>query len=113
MRSFLAFSQGTVISDNAQAPGVEIGRSTGTYRRIRIQSTFGKLTALVTDGHLPYPYGRETTGFEVENLTETLAKATAAGATLLVAPYIADQRTAAMVEFPGGYLAEIHSPQAK
>jgi hypothetical protein len=110
-RSFLAFSHGKVVSDNARAPGVEIGRPTDTYRRIRIESTFGKLTALVTDGHLPYPYGRETTGYEVASLTDTLARATSAGAAILVAPYAADLRSAAIVQFPGGYIAEIHAQQ--
>jgi hypothetical protein len=76
---------------------------------MRIQSPFGLLTALVTDGHLPYPYGRETTGYEVRSLAATLAKAKSAGATVLVAPYQADQRSAAMVQFPGGYIAEIHA----
>src|SRR5882672_2588084 len=109
VRSFLAFSHGTVVSDEAQAPGVEIGRPTETYRRVRIESKFGKLTALVTDGHLPYPYGREMTGYEVANLAETLAKANAAGADVLVAPYKTDDRDAAVVRFPGEYIAEIHS----
>src|ERR1700722_12045757 len=59
--SFLAFSHGSVVSDDAQAPGVELGRPTETFRRVRIESKFGKLTALVTDGHLPYPYGQEIT----------------------------------------------------
>src|SRR5271168_1342838 len=67
VRSFRAFSRGEVISDDAHAPGVEIGRASDTYRRIRLQSKFGKLTVLVTDGHLPYPYGREMTGYEVAN----------------------------------------------
>lgn len=107
--SFLAFSHGKTISDNAAAPGVEIGRPADTYRRIRIESTFGKLTALVTDGHLPYPYGREMTGYEVANLADTLAKAKAAGVAILTGPYTADQRTAAIVRFPGGYIAEVHS----
>jgi predicted enzyme related to lactoylglutathione lyase len=107
--SFLAFSHGTVITDDAHAPGVEIGRPSDTYRRIRIQSNFGKLTVLVTDGHLPYPYGHETTGYEVSDLAATLAKAKAAGVQVLVPPYTADQRTSAMVQFPGGYIAEIHS----
>src|SRR3984893_522374 len=89
VRSFLAFSQGKVVSDDAHAPGVEIGRPGDTYRRIRIQSNFGKLTVLVTDGHLPYPYGREITGYEVANLAGTLAKAKAAGVEILVAPYTA------------------------
>ncbi len=113
VRSFVAFSHGEVISDNAQAPGIEIGRPDETYRRIRIESNFGKVNALVTDGHLPYPYGRETSGYEVANLTDTLAKAKAAGAQILVGPYTADQRDAAFVQFPGGYIAEIHSPSRK
>ncbi len=64
---------------------------TDTYRRIRIQSKFGKMTVLVTDGHLPYPYGREITGYEVANLSDTLSKAKAAGVAVLVDPYQADQ----------------------
>src|ERR1700746_3906826 len=87
VRSFLAFSHGTVASDDAQAPGVEIGRPAETYRRVRIESKFGKLTTFVTDGHLPYPYGREMTGYEVTNLAETLGKAKTAGVDVLVPPY--------------------------
>ncbi len=107
--SFMAFSHGEVISDDAHAPGVEIGRPTDTYRRIRVQSKFGRVSVLVTDGHLPYPYGREITGYEVANLSDTLSKAKAAGVAVLVAPYKANDRNAAMVRFPGGYIAEIHS----
>jgi predicted enzyme related to lactoylglutathione lyase len=113
IQSFLAFAHGKVVSDDTHAPGVEIGRPNDTYRRVRIQSNFGKLTVLVTDGHLPYPYGREMTGYEVANLTDTLAKAKAAGVEILVARYTADQRDAALVQFPGGYIAEIHSPVSK
>jgi hypothetical protein len=109
VRSFLAFSHGRVVSDDTRAPGVEIGRPTETYRRVRIESKFGKLTALVTDGHLPYPYGRETTGYEVRNLSDTLIKAKAAGVDVLVPPYKTDERDAIVVRFPGGYIAEIHS----
>jgi hypothetical protein len=111
--SFLAFSHGNVIADDAHAAGVEIGRPSDTYRRIRIQSNFGKLTVLVTDGHLPYPYGHETTGYEVSVLAATLAKAEAAGVQVLVPPYTAGERTAALVQFPGGYIAEIHAPSSK
>src|SRR5580704_855453 len=107
--SFLAFSHGSVVSDDAQASGVEIGRPGETYRRVRIESKFGKLTAFVTDGHLPYPYGQEITGYEVTNLSETLAKAKAAGVDVLVPPYKTDERDAVVVRFPGGYIAEIHS----
>jgi hypothetical protein len=83
-----------------------------TRRQIRIESTLGKLVVFVTDGHLPYPYGRESTGYEVANLTETL-KVKAAGAGILVDPFTADQRTSSMVQFPGGYIAEIHSITGK
>jgi predicted enzyme related to lactoylglutathione lyase len=112
-RSFLAFSHGKVLSDDPHAPGIEIGRASDTFRRIRITSGFGLLTAFVTDGHLPYPYGRELTGYEVANLSETLMKAKAAGATVLVEPYSSGDRRAAMVQFPGGYIAEIHSIEPK
>ena len=112
-RSFVAFSQGKVVSDNPHAPGIETGKPGETYRRIRIESTFGKLAVFVTDGHLRYPYGREITGYEVSNLADTLAKAKAAGAETLVAPFTVDQRTSAIVQFPGGYIAEIHSTAGK
>jgi len=113
IRSFLSFSKGDVVSDDDRAPGIEIGRPRDTYRRVRITSNFGKLTVFVTDGQLPYPYGRELTGYEVTNLGETLAKAKGAGATILVGPYQADQRQASFVQFPGGYIAEIHSAVKK
>jgi hypothetical protein len=109
VRSFVAFSHGTVVSDDPRAPGVEIGTPAETYRRVRIESKFGKLTALVTDGHLPYPYGREMTGYEVTNLTDTLAKAKGSGVEVLVPQYMTTARRAVLVQFPGGYIAEIHS----
>jgi hypothetical protein len=110
VKSFLAFSHGKIVSDIAKAPGIEIGRPADTYRRIRIESTFGKLTTLVSDGHLPFPYGRELTGYEVTNLEETLSKAKAAGVSVLVEPFTSDDRRSVMVQFPGGYVAEIHAP---
>ncbi|SFS00352.1 hypothetical protein SAMN05216570_1422 [Dyella sp. OK004] len=113
IHSFLAFSHGKVVSDDAHAPGVEIGRSGDTYRRVRIESTFGKMSVQVTDGHLPYPYGHELTGYEVANLGDTLVKAKASGAKVLVEPYTADGRQVAMVAFPGNYVAEIHAAAGK
>ena len=76
---------------------------------MRIASAFGKLTLLVTDGHLPFPYGRELTGYEVRDLTATLDKAKAACALVLVEHFEATGRDAAMVQFPGGYIAEIYA----
>ena len=108
LRDFLAFSHGKIVSDNPHAPGIEIGRPGETFRRVRVESLFGKLTVFVTDGHLPYPYGRELSGYEVSSLTETLAKAESLGARILVQPYSSSGRIAAIVEFPGGYVAEIH-----
>ena len=113
VHDFVAFSRGKVVSDDGHAPGIEIGRPNDTYRRVRIDSNFGKVTVLATDGHLPYPYGHETTGYEVADLADTLTKAKAAGATVLVEPYSAAQRRTAIVEFPGGYIAEIHSSDSK
>ncbi len=110
VRSFLAFSHGRKVSDDVRAPGVEVGKPTETCRRIRITSNFGKLVAFVTDGHLPYPYGHEMTGYEVSDMASTLAKAKSAGAAVLVQPYQCEGRSEAIVQFPGGYIAEIHSP---
>jgi len=112
-RSFLEFSHGKILGDDPKAPGFEIGRASDTFRQIRITSRFGLLTVFVTDGHLPYPYGRETTGYEVANLSETVKKAKSAGATVLVEPYSFGDRRAAIVQFPGGYIAEIHSIERK
>ena len=109
VHDFAVFSGGRMVADDPKAPGVEIGRPSDTYRRIRLESAFGKMTVLVTDGHLPWPYGREVTGYEVANLAETLAKAKAAGVEVLTGPHSSDGRDAAMVQFPGGYIAEIHA----
>ena len=110
---FVAFSHGKVVSDVRDAAGVEIGRSGETFRRIRVSSPFGGMTVLVTDGQLPFPFGRELTGYEVTSLTATLARAKTAGATVLVPPFTSDGRAAALVRFPGGYIAEIHAPAAR
>jgi hypothetical protein len=112
IHSFLMFSQGKVVSDVAHAPGIEIGRAADTYRRVRIASVFGAVAVFVTNGHLPYPYGREMTGYEVASLADTLAKAKVAGVSVLDGPNHADKRESAIVQFPGGYIAEIHSVSA-
>jgi hypothetical protein len=109
VRDFVAFSHGSVSSDDRQAPGIEIGLPGTAYRRIRITSAFGTMMVIVSDGHLPYPYGRETTGYGVSDLASTLEKAKAAGALVLVPPYQSATGTAAMVDFPGGYIAEVHT----
>jgi predicted enzyme related to lactoylglutathione lyase len=111
IRDFVNFAHGSISSDEAKAPPIEIGNRRATYRRVRIESVFGKITVVVTDGHLRYPFGRETTGYEVTNLADTLARAKASGVTVLFGPYSSEGRKAAMVQFPGGYISEIHSSQ--
>ncbi|KVL12184.1 VOC family protein [Burkholderia sp. MSMB1826] len=113
VHDFVKFSKGKVVSDDPKAPGIEIGRPDDTYRRIRVESGFGKMTVLVTDGHLPYPFGREMTGYEVSDLAATLKQAQAAGVTVLVPPFESGGRDAALVQFPGGYVAEIHASAAR
>ena len=113
VRDFGAFAQAKVISDDPKAPGIEIGRPNDGYRRVRMDSPFGKVTVLATDGHLPYPYGRDTTGYEVDDLSNALMKAKAAGASVVIEPYSVAGRQAAMVRFPGEFIAEIHSATDK
>jgi len=110
VRGFVSFAGGKVISDDTQADAGEIGRSGEIYRRISITSGFGKTLVIVTDGHLPYPFGRETTGYEVKDLNATLQKAKAGGVKVLFGPYNARIRKIALLEFPGGYIAEVHGP---
>ncbi|MBW9051052.1 glyoxalase [Rhizobium mesosinicum] len=111
VRGFLAFSHGRVVSDETQADGNEIGQPGKPFHRIRIESDFGRLAVMATDGHLPYPYGWEVAGYEVNDLNTTLEKATASGASVVVPPVLAGKRKSAIVGFPGGYIAEIHATQ--
>ena len=110
---FVRFSQGKVVSDDRHADAGVIGRPGETMRCIRIESGFGKMVVFVTDGKLPYPFGRETTGYQVTDLAATLAKAEAVGAKVLFAPYQTGKGKTSIVEFPGGYVAEIHDTTAQ
>jgi hypothetical protein len=107
--AFIRFSRGKVISDDWHANGAELGEPGQTYRRIRIESKFGKMQIMATDGHLPFPFGHDISGYEVSDLNETLAKARSHGATVLVEPVELSDRRTAVVQFPGGFIAEIHS----
>src|ERR1700691_2538326 len=109
VRDFVRFARGRVIADDKHADAGEIGRAGESYRRIRITSLFGNMQVMVTDGHLPYPFGHELTGYQVQDLAATLDKAKAAGVKVLFGPYAAKDRSSAVVEFPGGYIAEVHS----
>jgi len=113
VESFVRFAHGMVVADDKHADAGEIGRAGETYRCIRIESLFGNMQVLVTDGHLPYPFGHELTGYHVENLAATLEKAKAAGVKILSPPYTTKDRSTAILEFPGGYIAEVHSLRAR
>ncbi|AZE88898.1 VOC family protein [Pseudomonas orientalis] len=108
IKAFLGFSHGKVVSDDKHAPAVDVGQAGGTYRRVEIESPFGRMAVLVTNGQLPYPFGHDTTGYQVSDLTATLGKATGSGAKVLVPAFDSKGRRSALVEFPGGYVAEIH-----
>lgn len=109
IRAYLAFSQGKVIKDNRKAPGIEIGEPFNIFRRVLIDSRFGKTLIFATDGQMPYPWGRETTGYEVRDLDATILKAEAAGVYVRVEPINAAGRRTSFFEFPGGYTAEVHA----
>jgi len=108
VRQFTRFAHGTIVSDNRHVDAGEIGCPGQTYRRIRIESRFGRMQVIVTEGHIPFPFGHELMGYEVTDLDATLTKAKASGAKLLQPPYSADDRITAILQFPGGYIAEVH-----
>jgi hypothetical protein len=100
---FVRFAHGKALADDPYADAGEIGRTGEPYRRIRISSGFGNMQMLVTDGHLPYPLGREITEYEVRDIAVTLEKSKGAGVKILSAPYATDdKRMSAIVQFPGG-----------
>jgi hypothetical protein len=107
--AFLHFSRGRLLSDEWHADAAELGRPGSQYRRIRIESKFGKMQIMATDGQLPYPYGLEVSGYEVADVADTLAKAAAHGVKIIAAPLAVDDRRSAMLLFPGGFIAEVHS----
>lgn len=109
LHAFLKFSHGRITHDDPNAPGSEIGSAGTTYRRIQLESVFGKMVVFVTNGQLSYPYGKENTGYEVDDLNAVLEKAKANGATVLVQPHQEAKRRSSIVQFPGGYVTEIHA----
>lgn len=108
VRHWAAFAHARVTRDVPDAAGAEIGQPGKTYRRIELTSGYGKMLVIVSDGQLPWPYGRDVTGYEVDDLAATLAKARAAGVETLVPAHDEGGRLSALVRFPGGYVAEIH-----
>jgi hypothetical protein len=106
--AWVGYAKGKVTADDRTVPGDVVGQPGKTIRTVAIDSGFGKMEVIVSDGQLPWPYGRDMTGYAVADVSATLAKATAAGAQVLVPAHPAPGRVTAMVRFPGGYIAEIH-----
>lgn len=105
---FTQFAHARVTADD-EIDGAELGRAGERIRRVQLTSGFGRMMVFVSDGKLPFPYGRETTGYQVRDVAATLKKAVANGATVLVAPVKTSQgNLSAMLQFPGGYIGEIH-----
>jgi hypothetical protein len=114
LKGWTGFAHAKVVADDKAAPGAEIGEPGKTIRRVTLRSGYGAMVVYVSDGQLPWPYGRDMTGYGVADLAGTLAKATAAGVETLVPPAATATATrqSAIVRFPGGYIAEIHSTPA-
>ena len=98
-----------MIEDTLKAPGIEVGEPFNTFRRVLIASPFGKTLVLATDGQLPFPWGRETTGYEVGISTRQFSRPRPP-AFVTVEPFAAAGRRTAFFEFPGDYIAEVHTP---
>jgi hypothetical protein len=75
-----------------------------------VQTPVGMLSVFAFQSPIPYPFGREMTGYQVADLNETLAKAQGVGVKTLSPVNRTVEGRTAMVEFPGGYVAEIHEP---
>ncbi|MEG1466210.1 MAG: glyoxalase [Hafnia sp.] len=108
IKSYQKFSNGKIVDDSQQSSAVIGGEKNSAIRVVNLSSAFGKTRIFVTDGHLNYPFGQERTGYGVANLSETLGKATASGAKILWQSVAGEKRASAVVQFPGGYIAEIH-----
>ncbi|KAA0264881.1 glyoxalase [Hafnia alvei] len=108
IKSYQKFSHGKIVDDSQQSSAVIGGEKNSAIRVVNLSSAFGKTRIFVTDGHLNYPFGQERTGYGVTNLSETLGKATASGAKILWQSVAGEKRASAVVQFPGGYIAEIH-----
>ena len=106
LRSYRDFTDAVVNADERAADGAVLGRPGTTFRQIRLSSPFDNTTVLVTDGQLAYPYGREVAGYAVSDVAATVDAARAAGATVLVP--VTGTAPSAMLQFPGGYIAEVH-----
>lgn len=113
IKDWTAFAHATVVRDDRNASADEIGQPGKIMRRVVMKSGYGKILLYVSNNQVPWPYGRELTGYEVSDLAATLDRAKAAGVETLVPTKQLAGRIAAIVRFPGGYIAEIHQVTGK
>jgi hypothetical protein len=62
---------------------------------------------------IPFPFGSERTGYLVTDMDVAILAARATGADLLVTSFNDPIGRDAIIQWPGGYIAEIHSPTSK
>ncbi|QNT78316.1 glyoxalase [Entomobacter blattae] len=105
IRQFSIFS-GSALIEDAIMPAGQNPISDGAVRNVLLVSStsFGNTRIFITNGHLNYPFGRETFGYKTENLWDTLTKAVKAGAD----PLYSNNTDSTILQFPGGYIAELH-----
>lgn len=111
VKAFLHFSKGTLMFDSPRRDAAEIGKPGESYRLVRLVSPFGNILIVASQNPLAPPFGTESTGYEVQDLSATLDRAQAAGAKVVSGPYKAVDHTTAMLTFPGGYTAEVHQDE--
>jgi hypothetical protein len=111
LRSYLNFTKGQVTADDPKADGAQIGVAGSTYRRVTTSSKYGNTVIIGNDGHPPFPFGREASGISVRDLALTLTKATQNGASVIWGPYGSPAGHSAVVQFPGGFITEVHDGQ--
>ena len=80
----------------------------GSVTSIEVNKTLNTSDQIAVNGNITYGGT-----LAVANLAGTLEKAKAARVSVLDGPFSAGGRNSAMVQFPGGYIAEIHSPVPK
>ena len=106
----LAFSHGQgAVGSTRRRAGRRGSAGLANYRRVRIASPFGRMVVLVTDGQLPWPYGRETTGYEVAGPRRDARQGCRRRAPRSsFQPTWQTTATLHSSSSPGGYIAEIH-----
>ena len=92
---FTAFANAKVVSDEQRAPGIEIGRPNDVYRRVAT-IRFSERSLF----WLPTVISRFRTGAKQPGTTSTIFP-------------MRSRKQGLRVQFPGGYIAEIHSAKDK